>query len=417
MRKRRVVVFVLMLSAVLLLAWQGTVLAQNPGEQNLMGQNLMGQNPMGQGDKVLPKGVQINDDYFAAGNTVTVDGQIAGDLYAAGANMAMRGDLGGDVLAAGRSLDIGGNVGGNIRAAGSDIIARGKVLRNATIAGQQVTIAPECLITGNALMAAQTVRIDGQVGGSLRAAGTTILIAGEIGRDVVVNANKVVILPGAKIGGNLTYTSATAAEIAPTAQIKGVVKHIPVSPEQAQAKPAVGTLIFRALLGLVRLLLVALVFILLLPRCVKSVAGVVRTQPWLCLGLGFAGLLVPPFVAIILFITVIGSLLGWIVLIGFTAFTAAGFLLGKIVIGFLLGWLILRAVQKQDSVSVIWSVLLGATLLQLVSYIPVLGWIVGLITGVFTLGALLYLAGHTWFPKEPQPVLPQPESPLQPEQT
>ncbi len=392
MRNRKGFALVLLLSVILLLGWQGPVSAQNAGARQEKGATQLG----------------INGDYFTAGNTVDFTEKIAGDLYAAGNDVLAQGDTGGDVLAVGRSINVGGNVGGSIRAAGSQVTVGGKTLRNATIACQQLAITQEGLISGNAYLAGQTIDVNGKVGGDLRAAASTVVINGEIGRDAQITADRVVVLPGAKIGGALKYCSKNPAEISPEAQIEGGVTQIPVSPGGASAKHA-GFSIIRALLSLAALLLAALVFVLLLPRCVYRVATTVRTQPWLCLGIGCAGMLVPPFLAIILFITVVGMQLGWIVLAGYLAFLSAGFLLGRIMIGFLAGGLILRALEKRDRASAVWSVLLGATLLKLVSYIPVLGWLIGLFTGIFTMGALLYLAGRTWFQPEPPP-----EAPAQP---
>ncbi|MGD0154201.1 MAG: hypothetical protein ABSC17_10700 [Thermacetogeniaceae bacterium] len=399
MRKQRSLVLVLLFSAILLLACQAPVLGQNTGMQT---------------PQMATQAFRINDDYLTAGNTIAVNQKIAGDLYAAGNNIQVQGNLGGDILAAGQMIDIGGSVAGSIRAAGQQIGLRGTVLRNANIAGQNLTIAPAGRIAGNAYLAGQTIRIDGKVDGSLMAGAATVMISGEIGRDVQVSASKVVVLPGAKIGGNLTYTSQNPAEISPEAQIKGTTTYVPSVPKQAN--PTAGALLLKALLSLIALLLAALVIVLLLPRCVRKVAATVSAQPWLCLGLGCAGLLVPLFLAIILFVTIIGNMLAWIILAGYLAFLAAALLLGKILIGFLIGGLILRAVQKRDPVSAIWSVLLGAALLWLVSYIPFVGWLFTLFTVLFTLGALLYLAGHSWFTRDSAKAAAQPEAPNPTEQ-
>jgi cytoskeletal protein CcmA (bactofilin family) len=402
MRDRKGIIFTLLLSVLLLLAWQGPALAQNTGVWPESG---------------ATETLWVNGDHFAAGNAVAVKEEIPGDLYAAGSDILIQGGTGGDLLAAGRNIDVGSDIGGSIRAAGAQVTVRGEVGRNATIAGQQLIITPEALITGNAYLGGATVSVAGRVEGDLKAGGSAVVIGGQIDRDVQVSAERVQVLPGAVIGGNLVYASNNPAEISPDAQIRGTVTQIPVAPKKAE--PSAGARIWQALLSLIALLVAALVLVLLLPRSLRQVAATVRTQPWLCLGLGFAGLVAPPFLAVILFITVVGLLLGGIVLAGYLAFVAAGFLLGKIVIGLLVGGLILRAVQKQDRASAIWSVLLGAALLKLVSYIPFVGWLITLLAAVLTLGALLYLAGYSWFRKEPQPgeptqLQPQPEELPQP---
>ncbi|HHV34482.1 MAG TPA: hypothetical protein GXX59_02750 [Syntrophomonadaceae bacterium] len=209
-----------------------------------------------------------------------------------------------------------------------------------------------------------------------------------------VTADQVVVLPGAKIGGNLTYKSDNPAEIHDGAQINGTVKRITVAPPSEQP---LASIIWEEALKVVSLLVLALLFVLLLPLATEQVADTVRTQLWMSLGLGVGGFLVPPVLALVLFITVIGIPLGWLFLVGYGAFLGAGILLGKVFLGFLLGVSILRALQKKQQVSSIWSVLLGTAIIKLLTYIPYVGWVVNIFVLLLAMGALLYLAGQRWF--------------------
>lgn len=384
--KKRGFVFALSVFILLLSGLLGTAFAQVGGEQG--------------GDLVVPAEELIDDDYFAAGETVTVKGQITGDMFAVGNNVAADGSIGGDIIAMGRQIDAGGSTGGNIRAAGQVVSIRQNVERSVTVACQEFTVGSNSVIGGNILAAASTLKIDGKVNGTLRGAADTILIAGEVVRNVEIAADHVVVLPSAKIGGNLTYKSANRADIHSGAQINGTVRHIPAAPPAEQ--PLAGR-IWGETLKVISLLALALLFVLLLPLPTEQVADTVRTQPWLSLGLGVGGLLVTPILALLFFITVIGIHLGWLFLIGYGAFLGAGILLGKVFLGFLLGVLILRAVLKKQQVSLIWSVLLGTAIIQLVTYIPYVGWLVNLFVLLLALGALLYLAGRHWFRRPPKP--------------
>lgn len=356
---------------------------------------------------LVPAERVVEDDYFAAGNTVTVKGRITGDLFAAGNNLAAQGELGGDLLVAGRRVDVGGRVRGSVRAAGESISLQGQVGRSATIACRELTVAPGAALGGNVLAAAETIRCDGKVAGNLRAVADTILIAGEVGRNVEVEADRVVVLPGARVRGSLTYRSANPAEIHEGARVEGDVKRIPVTPVPEET---LGGKALQEVLRWLALLAVALVFVFFLPKATSRVAGVVRTRPWVSLGLGVCGLLVPPFLAVLLFASVVGVALGWVVLAGYAAFLAAGILLGKVFLGFLVGVLILQAIRKREDVSPLWSVLLGATLLKALVFIPYLGWLVDIAVVLLTLGALLCLAGQSWLGRrvQPAPLLPEP---------
>lgn len=368
-------VFILLLSSM-----HGMAFAQGVGEQG--------------GDLMVPAEKSIDDDYFAAGETVTVKGRIAGDMFAAGNHVAADGIIGGDIIAMGRQIDAGGSIGGNIRTAGQAVNVRGDVERSVAAACQEFTVGDSSVIGGNVLAAAGKLRIDGKIKGNLRGSAGTVLIAGEVARNVEVFADHVVVMPGAKIGGNLTYKSDNPADIRDGAQINGTVKRIAVAPPAE--KPLFGR-IWEEVLKVLALLVLALFFVLLLPLATEQVADTVRTRPWLSLGLGAGGFLVIPALAILFFITVIGIPLGCLSLVGYGAFLGAGILLGKVFLGFLLGVSILRALTKKQQVSPIWSVLLGTLVIKLVTYIPYVGCFVNLLVVLLVLGALLYLAGQHWF--------------------
>ncbi len=57
----------------------------------------------------------------------------------------------------------------------------------------------------------------------------------------------------------------------------------------------------------------------------------------------------------------------------------------------------MRALQKKQQVSPIWSVLLGTAIIKLLTYIPYVGWVVNIFVLLLAMGALLYLAGQRWF--------------------
>jgi len=377
--KKRRLLYTLVVLMLLLSGLIGTAAAQSTGEG---------------GDSVLPAERSVDDDYFAAGQAVTVKGRITGDMFATGNNIAAEGEVGGDLISMGRRIDAGGRIEGDIRAAGQIVNVSGNVGRSVTAAGQKFTVSKNGVIGGNVLAAGETLRVDGKVEGMVRGAADTVIIAGEVGGDVDVSADHVVVMPEAKIAGNLTYKSAAAAEIRSGAQINGEVEQLP-APRAADQSPA--GRIWKETLTMLSLLALALFLAFLLPLALEQVADTVRSGPWRSLGLGAGALVVIPIVAVLLFITVVGATLGWFFLAAYGAFLSAGIILGKIILGFLLGVSILRAVLKKEQVSPIWSVLLGTAIIKLVAYLPYVGWLVELIAMLLTLGALLYLAWRHWF--------------------
>src|SRR5512137_1846374 len=63
---------------------------------------------------VIGKDEVINDDLFAGGSTVTVDGTVNGDLVAGGQTVVINGKVTGNVIAVGGSVTVNGEVGHDV---------------------------------------------------------------------------------------------------------------------------------------------------------------------------------------------------------------------------------------------------------------------------------------------------------------
>jgi len=76
----------------------------------------------------------VDDDLYAAGSTITIDGTVNGDLWAAGGTININGTVKGDVVVAVSTLNIDGEVGQTVRVVGAtiNINGSGKITRNLT---------------------------------------------------------------------------------------------------------------------------------------------------------------------------------------------------------------------------------------------------------------------------------------------
>ena len=83
----------------------------------------------GAGDYTLPAGQTIDDNLFAAGNTVTIAGTVRGDLFAAGREVIVNGAVAGNVYAAGSRVTLGadGSVDGDLFAGAAEIVVAGQL--------------------------------------------------------------------------------------------------------------------------------------------------------------------------------------------------------------------------------------------------------------------------------------------------
>ena len=132
-----------------------------------------------------------------------------------------------------------------------------------------------------------------------------------------------------------------------------------------------------------------------MPGIASRAIDTLRAQPWPSLGIGAAILIIPPIVALIVFI--VGIIIGgwwlgvlllpiWIVLLA-VGYVVSGFLLGRLLFA-RLGW-----AGYHDAL----ALLGGLFVLALVGLLPVLGGFVGLAAVVFGAGALaLTVSRRTW---------------------
>jgi hypothetical protein len=107
----------------------------------------------------------VEDDLFAAGNTVTLNAPVEGAVLAGG-NITVNAPISGDLFAAGGHIVVNADVAGKIVAAGGEIEVRGDT-KNAVVAGGTVTIHSDTVISRDAVITGGTVTNAGRVIGNL----------------------------------------------------------------------------------------------------------------------------------------------------------------------------------------------------------------------------------------------------------
>lgn len=322
----------------------------------------------------------IDDDLYAAAGEVRLDAAIAGAAMVAAGSAAISGDVAGDVLLLGGKIDLGGGVGDDLRAAGGNVQVTGFVTDQAAITGGMVSLGPESAIGGQTWIAAGTAELAGQIGSDLRVLAGTVIISGQVAGNVEITAREIRLEPGAVIGGDLIWRSSQPPTIAEDAQILGEVRPaggpgvenlVDESADRVAGGWALGIAVVAA----------ALALLWFAPQLVTRSAGVFRAAPGRTLLLGAASLVLTPVIAFVLFVTVLGWLLGLIVFAGYVFGVLLAGLLGLLIVVQSLrgrfaagagGWLSL----------VLLLLVVGALLLA--QQVPVLGTL---------LPALLVLAG------------------------
>ena len=321
---------------------------------------------------------RIDDDILTAGRTVHLQREIDGDVAAAGAEVTIEGPVRGYVMSAGRSVTLDGRVGNDVWAAGETVTVDSAVGNNAMLAGRVVSLGPNASIGHDARLAGNTVTAEGRIDRDLNIGAETARIGGEIGGAVRARADRVMVLPGAVIRGDLVVRASEPPEIAPDAQVLGQVRFEDANEGRWLTWPAQWMLIF---LGLLILGLTATAFA---PAWPPRVADTLRARTLASVLSGVVVLIVIPLAVGALAVTIIGIPLAIVML----AFYVAMLLLAAVFVSYTTGeWLTARLHLMRSSPWV--RLIVGVLVISLLMSLPTVGFAITAIVLIVGMGALV----------------------------
>lgn len=345
------------------------------------------QSNMAAGSEVtLAKDQTIDASYYAAGETLIINGTVKGDLYCAGTSVEVNGTVEGDVLCAAQDLRVEGTVEGDVRVAGQTVTVAGDVERSVTVMGQTIELGGK--VGRDATLTGQTMRVTGEVGRDTVIAGERLVVSGSVGRNVQMTGESTSLRDGANIGGSVAYTSNNDAEVESGAVVSGeIVRQDPPQSESVEVGPMAW--VAAALFAFIFLLPIGVVYIAFAPRAAGSAVEYVRRKTLITAGLGFLSLFLVPFVAIALIVTVIGLPLGVMLFMLWAMALPVAFVIGAYTVG---AWITAVDVDH-SSMRKFLAMLVGLLLFILLSFLPYVGWVITLLAmiggfGVITMGVV-----------------------------
>jgi cytoskeletal protein CcmA (bactofilin family) len=248
------------------------------------------------------------ENYYAAGDRVDVGVPVEGDVVLAGREVRISKTVWGDVLAAGWRVSFVGETPDDVRMAGWKVDVDGIVNGDLTAAGADVTIGPHAHVNGRAWLTGQTVTVHGTFERQLGIAGAVVRLAGELNQPVTIVAEKLEILPTARVRAPLKYKGPVEADIAPGAIVAGPIAYERISQQEASnARSLVGV---SSVLFATHVLVAGLLLLAVAPRVASAVVGTMRETPGRSLLVGGALLVMIPMLVMVLLISVIGIPLG-----------------------------------------------------------------------------------------------------------
>jgi cytoskeletal protein CcmA (bactofilin family) len=364
----------------------------------------------------LEAGEVIEDDLYVAAEQVYIDGTVQGDLVAAGSLVEINGTVTGDAIVAGAGIRINGEVQDDVRAAGAGIEISGTVGDDVIAAGggespmpipgvdqtvaQGIRLTNESSVGGDAVMVGGLGIIEGVVNGDLNAFTERLSIGAQVSGDAELGAGTIAFSSGAAIGGDLLYRTEERVDV-PQGVVDGEVTFRESEEDEAtQPDPVARTIgiIISTVLTLLGFALLGWLLLRFAPQSLIRPANTIRERPGAVVLTGLLATLLLMFIplasALLVFIVIL--FWGWL-----PGIAMGGFLFGlltliwslsPLVTGLWLGrWLGSLAGRDMGPLA---ALMAGAVLIVLLQLIPIVGWIVGLVSFVLALGGLLLLASR-----------------------
>lgn len=347
---------------------------------------LAGAQSFRSGDNVtVSKNQTVDSTLWSSGRNLDIAGTVDGDVFCAGQNVTISGTVNGDIACAAQTIRISGTVNGDVRLAAQTVTVSSKISGNASIAVQSFSLEQEGSIGRDLSVAATEINLNGNVGRDAALGADRSVVAGTVGRNIKAGVDNLRLESQARVGGDLTYTSDKNAVIARGAQVAGNThRYEPAKKKESGVFSKVGILL--NLYMVVALLLIALAFVLLLPRMFHDVSDVALAQPLKTFLVGLVAALLFPVLFLALLFTVVGIplalflLLVWLVVIAF----------GWLFFSYYIGRLVLR--EQRNAIIIM---LTGVLIVLIVSLIPYIGTLVGLAAIWMGIGmVLLRLRGY-----------------------
>lgn len=319
----------------------------------------------------FPDTAIIHDDLVIAGGNIKLDGIVEGDLISASKSLVQSGLILGSLNAAAQDLDILGEVKGSVRGFAQNININGKLDRNLLAFGYAVDIKPGAEIEKDITVFCGKMTLDGTLRGNLKGGVGELIISGVINGDVSIEAEKITLMPTARILGDFKYKSKKEAKIESGAQVSGETVWTKLEEKEKKTKSIfTGQSLIPEMLFLLALMVTGIVLTLIFKKNAYQAKQAVGGSFLKSLGLGFVFMVCIPIAMIILLITVIGIP---IAIIAFFVYAILIYI-AKIPVAAFVGEKIIRALGKQGEPSLIWSMLLGLVVLTLLLNIPYLEW-------------------------------------------
>lgn len=330
----------------------------------------------------------VESDFYAAGKSVMHSGEVKGDMYAVGASVTINGPIGGDLTLFGGAINVNSDVADDVRLISGESIISGNVKGDVFVMGGILKVLSSASIDGNVYFYGGEAEISGPVKGSVMGTAESFRVDSRIDGGVDVVASRGLVLGDrASVEGDIRYQSITEITRAQQAVVNGeVIRNTANSATEKSSN-------FNVVPAFI-LIFATLCLFLFFKDGIGKLINDILNLPARATLIGLATFFAGPPAAILMIITVLGSLVGFMLLFGLIVV----YLVTLPIMVMVLGGLTMRLTMKDNDLSLI-TVVVGFVTFAILVMVPVVGPILILGTFILTLGGLAYQGYRTLFLK------------------
>lgn len=310
----------------------------------------------------------ITSNVYLVQSNVEYNNSIYGDALFVSDNFALYGLVDQDLAVMSSDFLLNGTVGDDLRVVSSNIDVRGYVFNEALLFGNQINIENSSILGGPVKIYANTVTIDGVIRGDAKVYAERIVFNGVIEKNAYFESNDLVMGPDAQILGDLVTSDEESVN---SSVVKGAV-----SEEKKEVVDIGGKLI-----SFLMLVIVGFVVLIVARKFADKTTTAIEKRSFVSFITGLIILIATPIVGLLLLITIIGIPLALLLFIAYALILFLGAIYGVFAIG--KG---LFSIFDKKKKSLLLSMVLGALLVTLISFVPAIFTMVMLVLIVFGMG-------------------------------
>ncbi len=373
------------------------------------------------GELEIPEGTTVNGNVSVDTGSLEINGVVNGDVKAALGSVTVNGEVNGNLGAEMGSVDIAGEVSGDVNSRMGSLVVDGSVGGHAKNSLGSIEI--NGAVGGNVDGGLGEIIINGEVGGDVASKGKNVFIEGAVEGDINLSQGIVELKPGAVVGGTIRIDEGlvkegaesqaggieigqelTEEEVDELFQTAGGItftgigdflevfdngeflKEVELHWEDVMRWGLIGYTgrALQRLSSMIILFALSALIYTLFPKQVKNIGETITKQASSAVMFGILALVLALPVMFLLLITIIGIPLILVVILAL----AVAWILGYAGIVALIGGRVLEA-AKVENENPILNILVGVVLLGMISFVPILGFLVSLAVAIVAVGSAL----------------------------